>query len=310
MIKQMTVFAAFLLGGAVCATAAGYKVQARFSIPDSDGWDYITVDSDARRIYVSHSVRVNVLNEDTGALIGTIEDPPIVHGIAIASKQNHGFTSNDKEDKVTMFNLSTLAVIKKTDVGEGPDGIYFDAETGRAFTNNHHSHEITAIDATTGTVAVTLPVGGDGEGAATGKDGLMYVALEDKNEIAVFNPKTLEVARHFQVDDLKGPSGMAVDAKSNHVFVGGHNKTMLVLDGDTGKNIASLPTGSGTDAAGSDGHNKRIFFSNGEGNPTVIQESPRSQFTRTPVASHCERYGEVTDGRPSRCAESRIPRAN
>jgi YVTN family beta-propeller protein len=277
-MKQMAVLTAIVLGGAVCVFAADYKVQTRFSIPGHDGWDYIAVDGNAHRIYVSHSVRVEVLNEDTGAAVGAIEDTPGVHGIAIASKQNHGFTSNGKEDKVTMFDLSTLAVIKKIDVGKGPDGIYFDPATQRVFTNNHHSHDITAIDAATGNVVGTVQVGGNGEGAAVGKDGLIFVALEDKDEVAVFNPKTLEVVRHMPLDGVKGPSGLAVDAKSNRVFVGGHNQTMLVLDGDTGKKIASFPTGKGTDAAGFDGHNKRIFFSNGEGNLTVIQEKSADEY--------------------------------
>jgi DNA-binding beta-propeller fold protein YncE len=282
-MKRMSVLIALVLCSATFAAAAGYKIEKRFSIPGTDGWDYITVDSGARRVYVSHSVRVNVLNADTGMAIGTIEDTPGVHGIAIASRQGHGFTSNGREDKVTMFDLPTLAVIKKIDVGKGPDGIYFDTASGRVFTNNHRSHDITAIDAVKGEVVGTVQVGGDGEGAVTGKDGLIYVALEDKNEIAVFDPTTLEVKRRIPLDGVTAPTGLAVDAKTNRLFVGGHNKTMLVLDAETGKKIASLPTGAGTDAAGFDEHSRRIFFSNGEGNLTVIQEKSADEFV--PVAS-------------------------
>jgi DNA-binding beta-propeller fold protein YncE len=277
-MKQIAIIMAIVLGGSLGAQAADYKVQTHYPIPGNDGWDYIAVDSGARRLYVSHSVRVNVLNADTGALIGTIEDTPGVHGIAIASKQKHGFTSNGKEDKVSMFDLSTLALIKKIDVGKGPDGIYFDAASQRVFTNNHHSHDITAIDAATGDVVGTVQVGGNGEGAVTGRDGLVYVALEDKNEIVAFDPKTLEVKNHFPLDGVTAPTGLAVDRKNNRLFVGGHNKTMLVLDGATGKKIASLPTGSGTDAAGFDEHSRRVFFSNGEGNITVIQEKSADEY--------------------------------
>jgi len=277
-MKMGRILAAMLLGAALCAAEAEYKVQARFSIPGADGWDYITVDSGARRLYVSHGVRVNVLDADTGAAIGTIEETPGVHGTAIAPEQKHGFTSNGKEDKVTMFDLSTLAVIRKIDVGKGPDGIYFDAGSGRVFTNNHRSHDITAIDAASGNVVGTVPVEGDGEGAVMGKDGLIYVALEDKNEIAVFNPKTLEVKRRMPLDGVEAPTGLAIDARSNRLFVGGHNKTMLVMDADTGKKIASFPTGSGTDAAGFDEKTRRIFFSNGEGNLTVIQEKSADEY--------------------------------
>jgi YVTN family beta-propeller protein len=278
MKKQFTVIAAVVVGGCLSVQAADYKVQTRYPISGHDGWDYISVDSAGRRIYVSHSVRVNVLDADTGAPVGTIEDTPGVHGIAIASKLKHGFTSNGKEDKVTMFDTGTLAVIKKIDVGKGPDGIYFDPGSRRVFTNNHHSHDITAIDAATGDVVGTVNVAGNGEGAAVGKDGLMYVALEDKNEVAVFDPKTLEVKQRFPITEVKGPSGLAVDAKNNRVFVGGHNKTMVVLDGSTGKEITTLPTGSGTDAAGFDGKNHLIFFSNGDGTLTVIREKSADEY--------------------------------
>ena len=277
-MKQILVVMAIVFGAGLSAQAADYKVQTRYPIPGSDGWDYISVDSVGRRIYVSHSVRVNVLNADTGEAVGTIEDTPGVHGIAIASKEKHGFTSNGKEDKVTMFDLTNLSVIKKIDVGKGPDGIYFDANSGRVFTNNHHSHDITAIDAATGDVVGTVNVEGNGEGAAAGADGLIYVALEDKNEIAVFDPKTLEVKRRFPLDGVTAPTGLAADAKSNRVFVGGHNKTMVVLDGATGKQIATFPTGAGTDAAGFDERHHLIFFSNGEGNVTVIQEKSPDEY--------------------------------
>lgn len=277
-MKQLAILMAIALVGSLSAQAADYKVQTRYSIEGSGGWDYISIDSAGRRLYVSHSVRVNVLNADTGATVGTIEDTPGVHGIAIASKLKHGFTSNGKEDKVTMFDTENLSVIKKIDVGKGPDGIYFDGGSQRVFTNNHHSHDITAIDAATGDVVGTVNVGGNGEGAAAGKDGLIYVALEDKNEVAVFDPKTLEVKQHFPLDAVKAPTGLAVDAKNNRIFVGGHNKTMVVLDGSTGKQIASLPTGSGTDAAGFDAKDHLVFFSNGEGNLTVIQQKSADEY--------------------------------
>jgi YVTN family beta-propeller protein len=279
-MKRLTafIFAMVVLGTCIEAQAADYKVQTRYPIQGNDGWDYITIDSVGRRLYVSHAVRVDVLDADTGASIGTIEDTPGVHGIAIAPAVKHGFTSNGKEDKVTMFDTGNLSVIRKIEVGKGPDGIYFDAGSQRVFTNNHHSHDITAIDAETGKVVGTVNIGGNGEGAATGKDGLIYVALEDKDEVAVFDPKTLEVKQHFPLDGVKAPTGLAVDAKTNRIFVGGHNKTMLVLDGSTGKKIASLPTGSGTDAAGFDERNHRIFFSNGEGNLTVIQQKSADEY--------------------------------
>src|SRR2546422_1841092 len=151
-------FSALLLQG-----ATGYKVTGRYPVGGVGGFDYVAIDSSARRLYVSHATQVDVLDADTGKLVGTIADTPGVHGAAIASAFKHGFTSNGRENKVSMFDPATLALIKKIDVGKGPDGIYFDPKTKRVFTNNHGSHDVTAIDAATGDVVGTVQVKGDGE---------------------------------------------------------------------------------------------------------------------------------------------------
>jgi DNA-binding beta-propeller fold protein YncE len=273
-----------LMTATVGLQAATYKVETRYAIGGVGGWDYITVDSAARRLYVSHGTRVHVLDADTGKAIGVIEDTPGIHGIAIASPSQHGFTSNGKEDKVSMFNTGDLSLIKKIEVGKGPDGIFFDEKTNRVFTNNHGSHNITAIDAAKGEVVGTVEVGGDGEGIGVGKDGLIYVALEDKNELCAFDPKTLEVKRRIALEGITAPTGLAIDAKNDRFFVGGHNKMALVLDGATGKKIASFATGAGTDAAGWDEKDGLAFISNGEGTISVIQEKSANEFVvLTPI---------------------------
>ena len=269
---------------AAAQTPSGFKLQTRYPVAGVGGWDYITVDSNARRIYVSHGVRVNVLDADTGKETGVVEDTPGIHGIAIAPPSKHGFTSNGKENKVSMFNTADLVLIKKIEVGQGQDGIYYDAKTDRVFTNNHGSHNITAIDATKGEVVGTVEVGGNGEGASVDRDGLIYVALEDKNELCAFDPKTLEVKRHIPLDVVDAPTGLAIDAKNDRIFVGGHNKTALVIDGATGKKIASFATGAGTDAAGWDEKDSLAFISNGEGTISVIQEKSANEFVaRDPI---------------------------
>jgi len=279
-MKRLALISATLVlaTSAVAQTSTGLKLQTRYSIAGTDGWDYLTVDSDARRIYVSHGVHVNVLDADTGAQVGTIEDTPGVHGIAIAPAAKRGFTSNGKENMVSVFNTADLSLVKKIAVGKGPDGIYFDSKSDRVFTNNHGSHDITVIDAAKAEVVGTVAVGGDGEGMVTGQDGLIYVALEDKNEICAFDPKTLEIKRNIPLDGITAPTGLAVDKKNDRFFVGGHNKLAQVLDGATGKMIASFPTGAGTDAAGWDGKDGIAFISNGEGSITVIREKSPTEF--------------------------------
>src|SRR5436190_6247733 len=171
-------------------SGTGYKVETKYPVPGNGGWDYVTIDSSARRLYLSHGTEVNVVDADNGKLIGTIADTPGVHGIAIASEFKHGFTSNGRENKVSMFDLSTLALIKKIDVGKGPDGIYYDPGTKRVFTNNHGSHDISAIDAGTGEVVGTVKAEGDGEQAVIA-DGLIFVNSQDTAQVMALEPKAL-----------------------------------------------------------------------------------------------------------------------
>src|SRR5215470_5187452 len=176
--------------------AANYKVIAKYPVPGDGSFDYVTIDSATRRVYISHGTQVDVVDADSGKLVGTIGDTPGVHGAALAPEFKHGFTSNGRENKVSMFDPTTLQLINKIDVGKGPDGIYYDPGTKRVFTNNHGSHDISAIDAKTGQVVGTINVAGDGESAVIA-DGLVYVNLEDTNEVVSFDPKTLTVKNRF-----------------------------------------------------------------------------------------------------------------
>src|SRR2546430_8133601 len=193
-VKSALLAVSFVLASMQSGT--GYKVETKYSVPGNGGWDYITIDSAARRLYLSHGTEVNVVDADNGKLIGTIPDTPGVHGAAIASEFKHGFTSNGRENKVSMFDTNTLALIKKIDVGKGPDGIYYDPATKRVFTNNHGSHDVTAIDAKTGEVVGTVKAEADGEEAGVA-DGVIYLNGEDTNEVIVFDPKSLEVKKRF-----------------------------------------------------------------------------------------------------------------
>src|SRR5262252_8524332 len=230
----------------------GYKVIARYPVPGGGSFDYLTIDSNARRLYVSHGTQVDVVNPDDGKLIGTIGDTPGVHGAAIAPEFKHGFTSNGRENKVSMFDTTTLQLINKIDVGKGPDGIYYDPKTKRVFTNNHGTHDITAIDAKTGQVVGTVKAEGDGESAVVA-DGVVYLNLEDTSEVIVFDPQSLEVKKRFPIDAAKGPTGLEYDAKTKRLFIGCRNAPkMVVMDATSGKVITSLPIGRGVDYAGFD----------------------------------------------------------
>lgn len=256
-----------------------YRVEGRYPIPGDGGFDYVMLDSSARRLYVSHGTQVDVVDADTGKLVGTIPDTPLVHGVAIASAFKHGFTSNGLENKVSMFDPSSLRLIKKIDVGKGPDGIYYDPATKRIFTNNHGSHDITAIDAATGDVVGTVKVGGDGEQAVIGSDGLIYVNLEDTAEVVVFDPRSLVVKKRFPIGVAKVPTGLAYDAKTKRLFIGCRNEPkMIVMDAVTGKVINTFPIGKGVDYASFDPETGLIFFSCGEGTLNIYREKSADSY--------------------------------
>ncbi len=261
-------FAALLFQG-----GSNYKVVGRYPLPGAGGFDYVMLDGPTRRLYVSHGVQVEVVDADNGKLVGTITDTPGVHGVAIAAAFKHGFTSNGRENKVSMFDPATLQLIKKIDVGKGPDGIYYDERTKRVFTNNHGSHDVSAIDATTGDVVGTVKVGGDGEQAVIGKDGLIYLNSEDTAEVVVFDPKSLEVKNRFPIGVAKTPTGLAYDAKTNRLFIGCREEPkMVVMDAGTGKVINSFPIGRGVDYAGFDPGAGLIFFSCSDGTLSIFHE--------------------------------------
>src|SRR5436190_16504804 len=272
MISIRTALVAASIAIALFQGDTGYKVQTRYPVPGNGSFDYVVIDSTARRLYISHGTQVDVVNPDDGKVIGTITDTPGVHGAAIASEFKHGFTSNGRENKVSMFDTDTLKTINKIDVGKGPDGIYYDPGTKRVFTNNHGTHDITAIDAKTGAVVGTVKVEGDGESAIVA-DGLVYVNIEDTNEVVVFDPKSLEVKNRFPIGVAKTPTGLAYDAKTKRLFIGCRNEPkMVVMDAANGKVINSFPIGAGVDYAGFDPDAHLIFFSCGDGTLSIYRE--------------------------------------
>ena len=278
MKKIMLLFFVFTTAFSVFGET-GYRVQTRYPVPGEGGFDYVYIDSAARRVYLSHGTQVDVIDADSGKVVGTIADTPGVHGVAIASEFKHGFTSNGRENKVSMFDPATLALIKKIDVGKGPDGIYYDPASKRVFTNNHGSHDITAIDANSGEVVGTVKLNGDGEQAVIGGDGLVYVNSEDTAEVVAFDPKSLEVKNRFPIGVAKTPTGLAYDPKSKRLFIGTREEPkMVVMDATNGKVIGSFPIGKGVDYATFDPQSKLVFFSCGEGTLSIYHEKSADEY--------------------------------
>ena len=281
-------FLLLVVGITICAaqtstdktkTPNGYHLLKKIEVGGEGGWDYLFADSDAHRLYVSRATKVVVIDTETGAAIGEIPDTKGVHGIAVANQLGKGFTSNGRDDSVTIFDLKTLKRIVDVKVGKNPDAIIYDAATKRIFTFNGGSSDATVIEAESGKVAGTIALGGKPEFAAADGRGTVYVNIEDKSEVAQIDSKKLVVKARWSVAPGVEPSGMAIDAKNHRLFVVCGNQKMIVLNADNGKVIADLPIGDGTDAAVFDPKTNFAFSSNGAGTLTVVREDSADKFS-------------------------------
>jgi YVTN family beta-propeller protein len=267
------------VGTRAAAPPAGYHVAKTYKLGGEGGWDYLYVDSAARRVYISRGTHVMVVDADTGAIVGDIPDTAGVHGIAIAPDLLKGFTSNGRGGDVTIFDTKTLKTISKVKVGQNPDAILFEPSSGRVFTFNGASKDATAIDAKTETVAGTVALGGKPETAVADEHGHVFVNIEDKSEIVEFDARKLTVLNRWPLAPCEEPSGLAFDRKHRRLFAGCSNKLMAVVNADTGKVVTTLPIGAGVDANGFDPSTDLAFSSNGEGTLTVVHEDSPDKFT-------------------------------
>jgi DNA-binding beta-propeller fold protein YncE len=239
----------------------------------------LSADSIARRLYIARSNRVVVFDLDKGTVSGEIPNTNGVHGVAIANDLGRGFASCGQDDKVLIFDLKTLKPIAEIKAGTNPDAIIYDLSTSRVFAFNSGSSDVTAIDAPKGTVTGTVVLGGKPEFAASDGRGMVYVNIENKNEVVAFDSKKLAVKARWPVAPGDEPSGMAIDREHRRLFVGCGNKKMIVMDADSGKVIAALPIGEGVDANGYDPATELAFSSNGDGTLTVVHEDSPDKFT-------------------------------
>jgi YVTN family beta-propeller protein len=256
----------------------GYHVIKKLQLGGEGFWDYLTVDSSARRLYVSRGTHVMVVDLETGKLAGDIPDTPGVHGIALAPEMNRGFISNGRANTATIFDLKTLKVLGQVKTGTNPDAILYDPVSKRVFTFNGRSNDATVFDAATGEVAGTIPLGGKPEFAAANRTGKIYVNIEDTSEVVEIDSRKLAAVKRFSLKPGDEPSGMGIDVEHHWIFSGCHNKMMTVLDTESGQVIATVPIGEGVDGNGFDPGLGLAFSSNGEGTLTVARESSPGKF--------------------------------
>lgn len=241
-----------LVALALMLSAPTYRMTHEVKIEGDTGWDYLYADSQDHRLYISRGTHIQVVDTRNLHVTGDIPDTPGVHGVAIAHNHNVGFTSNGRDNTVTEFELPTLKTIKKITVGNRPDAIFYDPFSDRVFTFNAGSQDATAIDAATGNVAGSVPLGGKPEFPASDDAGHMFVNIEDKSTIAEFDPKALTVSATWPIAPGEEASGLAIDTADHVLFATCSNQKMAIVDYTTGQVVATPEIGRGPDAAGFD----------------------------------------------------------
>jgi len=261
------------------ANAETYKFSNEIPIGGEGGWDILTIDSAARRLYLSHSTMVVVIDIDGNKVVGQIADTPGVHAFLAIPELRRGFSSNGKENKSSVVDLDTLATITKIDTGTSPDAIAYDGKRNEVYVFNHRGNSATVIEAKTAKVAATIPLDGEPEfGVADSNAGRVYCNIEDKSEVAVIDAAKHEVIATWSLAPGEEPTGIALDAMDHRLF-STCKKMMVMLDTDSGKVVATVPIAAGADGCAFDDNAKVAFASCGEGITTIAKEESPDRLT-------------------------------
>jgi len=265
-----------------CATAmAGeaYKLLTEIPIGGEGGWDVLTVDPAARRLYLSHATKVVVVDIDANKVVGEIAELPGVHAFVAVPELRRGFSSNGKENKSSVVDLQTLSTTSKVETGDGPDAIAYDGKRGELYVFNHKGHSATVFGAKAANVVTTIPLDGSPEFAVADEAaGRVYCNIEDKSEVAVIDAPKHEVIAQWPLTPGEEPTGIALDARHHRLFAT-CKKVMVMLDTDSGKVAATVPIGTGADGCTFDEARQLAFASCGEGVTTIAREESPDRLT-------------------------------
>jgi DNA-binding beta-propeller fold protein YncE len=258
---------------------SGYRLLKMISIGGTEGWDYVTMDSEARRLYIGRDDHIDVVDVDAGTVMAKIVGLSHTHGIVLAPDLGRGFTSDGESNTSTIVELKTLKKIGTVKTGKDPDSFVYDEVTKRVFIMNSAGADVTAINAADGTVAGTLALDGQPEAGVADGHGRIFVNITDKDQIVEFDARTLKILHRWPLAPGEGPSGLAIDRKNRRLFSVCDNQKMVVMDADNGKVIATPGVGAGTDASLFDPDTGNAFASaGGSATLTVIHEDSPDQF--------------------------------
>jgi YVTN family beta-propeller protein len=261
------------------ADSPAYSLADHWPIGGDGGWDYLTVDSAQRVLYVARATHVVVVDLGSGKDIGDIPDTAGVHGIALAPELNRGFISCGRANVVKVFDLHSHAVLASIATGDGPDAILYEPVTQRVFVFNGRGHSATVIDAHSNAVVATIPLGGKPEEGRADGAGAVFANIEDKAELVRFDAHAASLTARWSLPRCEEPSGFELDPVHRRGFSTCGNALLAVTDLDSGKSVASVPIGKGVDGCAFDPATQTIFSSNGEGSLSVVREVTPDRYT-------------------------------
>jgi YVTN family beta-propeller protein len=265
--------ASVLLAPTVAAAQKPFSVQSRWTIGGDGGWDYLTADPGAHRVYITHGTRVEVLDTNSGKAIGSIDGLQGIHGVALDTAGKFGYISDGRAGAVVVFDRASLKTVASIPVGTNPDGIVFEPVTKTVWAFNGRSSNVSVVDTATRTVVATIALPGKPEFPVADGTGIIFDNIETKNSIVRLDAKSKTLTATWPLKNCESPSGMAIDRAGRRLFTVCDGNTMNVVDATSGKILATPAIGDGPDAAGYDAAHKLAFSSNGDGTLTVVDAS-------------------------------------
>jgi len=277
MLRTLVVVVFALASFAAAQTPnAPYQQVGKYTLGGDGGWDYVTYDPDANRLFIAHGTSFMVVDAASGNKLGEFPAQG-AHGVAVVPGKNVGFATNGRAGTVTVFDAKTLKPTSEIKAGDGPDAIIYDKYSKKVIVMNGHSKELSIIDPDSLKVVKTIPMGGKLEFAATDKNHA-YVNVEDTGEIVAVDTRTWTPIARWKLEGCEEPSGLAIDEKNGVLFSVCGNSKMYVVSTASGKTIATVPTGDGTDAAGFDPGLGYAFASNGDGTLSVVHKGKDGKY--------------------------------
>jgi DNA-binding beta-propeller fold protein YncE len=270
------------------AASSGYHLIRQMPLGDVAGWDSLTIDPQSRRLYLSSTAGIIVINIDTFQRVGTVPRGPApasvgrLQGVAIAPELGRGFMSLEVPASVDIFDLKTLSPLGTAAMEHGSDAIVFDPFSKRVFTSHGRYRgvrAVTAIDAASGRRLASIALPGSPGGAVADGIGHVYINLASRSDLGRIDSSTLKLTARWPLAPCQEPSGLAIDAEHRRLFAGCGNQLMVMMDADSGKVLASVATGEEADTTAFDPGTDYAFCSNGEGTFTVAHEESPDRLT-------------------------------